>query len=264
MGAAVHSKEVGAVVKAKPKRLTALLIKSNRLATGMYSDGSGLYLSVRESGSRSWIFRYRERGTGRQRDLGLGSAGQGGVSLDDARERAGELKAGLRRGIDPLAQKKADRATGDGTFGTFADALLESIKSGFKNKKSVTDWKRDLVKRCATLRPKSLKHITTDDVLEVLKPWWTSKPRTARELRGRIERVLDAAKAKGLRSGENPARWKGHLKELLPKVKRAKRHHPAAPYAEVSGIVKKLQAKHAPADTNVNLAGEYIILTTRH
>jgi hypothetical protein len=95
MGAAVHSKEVGAVVKAaKPKRLTALFIKSNRLATGMYSDGGGLYLSVRESGSRSWMFRYRERGTGKQRDLGLGSAGLGGVSLDDARERAGELKAG--------------------------------------------------------------------------------------------------------------------------------------------------------------------------
>jgi hypothetical protein len=181
MGAAVHSKEVGAVVKAaKPKRLTALFIKSNRLATGMYSDGGGLYLSVRESGSRSWMFRYRERGTGKQRDLGLGSAGQGGVSLDDARERAGELKAGLRRGTDPLAQKRADRGTGDDTFGTFADALLNAIKGGFKNPKSQADWKRDIEVRCATLRPKRCKDITTEDVLSVLKPLWLTKSRTAR------------------------------------------------------------------------------------
>ena len=249
------------VKAAKPKRLTALFIKSNRLATGMYSDGGGLYLSVRESGSRSWMFRYRERGTGKQRDLGLGSAGQGGVSLDDARERAGELKAGLRRGTDPLAQKRADRGTGDDTFGTFADALLNAIKGGFKNPKSQADWKRDIEVRCATLRPKRCKDITTEDVLSVLKPLWLTKSRTARETRGRIERILDAAKVKGLRSGENPARWKGHLKELLPAAKRTKRHHPAAPYAEVPGIVKKLQAKHAAADTVVNLAGEFVILT---
>jgi hypothetical protein len=189
---------------AKPK-LTALFVKSTARAAGRYGDGGGLYLMVRDGGARSWVFRYRERGTGKQRDLGLGAAaGPGSVALDDARERAGELRAGLRRGVDPAAAKKADRATGDGTFGTFADALLESIKSGFKNPKSEKDWKRDLVSRCAALRPKGLKHITTDDVLEVLKPWWTTKPRTARELRGRIERVLDAAKAKGLRSGENP------------------------------------------------------------
>jgi integrase len=251
----------GMAKAAKPKRLTALFVKG-RLDAGMHSDGNGLYLSVRESGSRSWMFRYRERGTGKQRDLGLGSAGQGGVSLEDARERAGELRAGLRRGVDPAAHKRAERATtGDGTFGVFADTLLEMIKPGFKNAKSEKDWKRDLEVRCATLRPKSLKHITTDDVLEVLNAWWTTKPRTARELRGRIERVLDAAKAKGLRSGENPARWKGHLKELLPATKRAKRHHPAAPYADVPAIVKKLQAKHAAADTDVNLAGEFVILT---
>lgn len=249
---------VAVVAKSK---LTALFVKSKRLAAGYYGDGAGLYLSVRESGSRSWMFRYRERGTRKQRDLGLGSAGQDGVSLEDARERAGELRAGLRKGIDPLAQRKADRGTGDDTFGVFADALLESIKSGFKHPKSEADWKRDLMKRCKALRPKRCRDLTTDDVLGVLKPWWTTKPRTARETRGRIERVLDAAKAKGLRSGENPARWKGHLRELLPRIRQTKRHHPAAPYKDVPSIVKRLRTKHAVADTDVNLAGEFVILT---
>ncbi|QWG17855.1 integrase arm-type DNA-binding domain-containing protein [Bradyrhizobium sediminis] len=243
------------------KKLTALTVKSNRLAPGRYGDGGGLYLLVRDGGARSWVFRYRERGTGKQRDTGLGSAGSGGVSLDDARERAGELRAGLRRGVDPAATKRAERAAGDGTFGTFADALLESIKPGFKNKSSGVDWKRDIEVRCASLRPKRCKDISTDDVLGVLKPLWLTKSRTARETRGRIERILDAAKAKGLRSGENPARWKGHLKELLPATKRKKRHHPAAPYKDVPRIVRALREKHAGADTAVNLAAEYVILT---
>ena len=122
-------------------------------------------------------------------------------------------------------------------------------------------WKRDLTVHCAPLRPKRCKDITPADVLAVLSPLWLTKARTARELRGRIERVLDAAKAKGLRSGENPARWKGNLKELLPKQRKTKRHHPAAPYEDVPGIVKKLRAKHQGADTDVNQAGEFVILT---
>lgn len=163
---------------------------------------------------------------------------KGGLPLEDARERAGKLKAGLRRGVDPAAQRKAERGTCDDTFGAFADALLEDIKPGFKNKSSGVDWKRDIEVRCASLRPKRLKDITTDDALGVLKPMWLTKSRTARETRGRIERILDAAKAKGLRSGENPARWKGHLKELLPAAKRKKRHHAAAPYKDVPGIAR--------------------------
>ncbi len=248
---------------AKPKRLTALFVRSAKLKPGYYSDGGGgLYLSVRGSGSRSWMFRYRVRGTGKQRDLGLGSAGEGGVSLEDARERAGELRAGLRRGMDPAAQRKeAERATVDDTFGIFADALLEDIKPGFKGRNMHNDWKRDLDEHCLRLRPKRCKDITTADVSEVLRPVWLSKARTARELRGRIERVLDAAEAKGLRSGKNPAVWKGNLKELLPKQSKIKRHHTAAPYEDVPGIVKKLQAKHATADTDVNLAAEFVILT---
>jgi len=244
---------------ARPKRLTALFVRSSKLTAGMYCDGGGLYLRVRDSGSRSWIFRYRQRGTGKLRDVGLGSAGKDGVSLEDARERVAELRAGIRRGVDPLKARHASEAKA--LFGEFADALLESIKAGFKNPSSERDWKRDLEVRCRPLRPKALQDITTDDVLGVLTPIWTTIPRTARETRGRIERVFDAARAKGLRSGENPARWKGHLKELLPRLKRVKPHHSAAHYSEIPVIVRKLRDKHAAADTDVNLAAEFIILT---
>ena len=114
---------------------------------------------------------------------------------------------------------------------------------------------------CPTVRSKAFRDITTDDVLGVLVPIWTTIPRAARETRGRIERVFGAARAKGLHTCENPARWKGHLKELLPRLKRLKHHHPAAPYAEIPGIVQKLREKHATADTDVNLAAEFVILT---
>jgi integrase len=241
------------------KRLTVLIVKSKKLAPGMYCDGGALYLNVRDSGSRSWIFRYRERGTGKQRDLGLGSAGQDGVTLEDARERASELRAGLRRGIDPVKAKEAPEAKT--TFGEFADAYLKSITPGFKNNTSERDWKRDLEVRCSPLRSKVFPDINTEDVLGVLVPIWTTIPRTARETRGRIERVFDAARAKGFHANENPARWKGHLRELLPRLKRLKRHHPAAPYADIPGIVQKLREKHAAADTDVNLAAEFVILT---
>src|ERR1035438_8619327 len=96
-------------------------------------------LRVRDSGSRSWIFRYRQRGSGKLRDIGLGSAGRDGVSLEDARERVAELRAGVRRGLDPLKAKQTPETKA--LFGEFADALLETIKSGFKNPSSERDWK---------------------------------------------------------------------------------------------------------------------------
>jgi integrase len=115
--------------------------------------------------------------------------------------------------------------------------------------------------RCKPIRDKEPSEITTNDVLAILSPMWLTINRTARETRGRIERVLSAAKAKGLRSGGNPAMWRGNLKEFLPKAKRTQRHHPAAHYTDVPGIVQALREKHKVADTNVNLAAEFIILT---
>ncbi|WOH59457.1 integrase arm-type DNA-binding domain-containing protein [Bradyrhizobium sp. BWC-3-1] len=230
---------------------------------GRYSDGAGLYLRIADGGRRSWVFRYLRPGGGGQTELGFGPAvgrGKDGLSLADAREKAEAARALLRRGVDPAADRKT-AGTGVQTFGEFADDYLESIKAGFKGKNAVADWKRDLEVRCKALRPKLLPDITTNDVLAVLAPIWLAIPRTARETRSRIERVLSAARAKGLRSGENPALWRGNLKELLPKAPKSKRHHKAAPYKEVPGIVAALRTKHSGADTAVNRAAEFIILT---
>lgn len=233
-------------------------------AKGRYGDGGGLYLRIADRGQRGWVFRYLRPGrTKAHGELGLGPAagkGRDGLSLASAREKAEAARALLRRGIDPAVERKAQDTLGK-TFGEFADAYLESIKAGFKGKNTYPDWKRDISVRCKPIRDKALPDIAAADILAILSPIWLTLNRTARELRSRIERVLSAAKAKGLRSGENPAMWRENLKDLLPRAKRAKRRHKAAPYADAPDIVRLLRTKHAGADTSVNLAAEYIILT---
>jgi integrase len=232
---------------------------------GRHGDGGGLYLVIEAGvhGRRQWIFLYRVRGTGKRRELGLGPAkgkGKDGLSLADARLKAADARKKLAEGKDPAAERRAEKVAAI-IFGEFADALLESIKSGFKGKKTYADWKRDLKVRCQPIRSKNLQEINTTDILALLSPMWLTINRTARETRSRIERVFMAARAKGLRSGENPAIWRGNLKELLPKARRSKRHHRAAPYKDVPGIVRALRERHKSADSSANLAAEFIILT---
>jgi len=232
--------------------------------SGRHSDGGGLYLAIEtgEHARRAWVFMYRERGTGRRRELGLGAAkgpNRAGLTLADARTKAGDARKMLALGKDPKKEKDVERGS-DETFGLFADAYLKTILPGLKSRKAEADWKRDLEVRCKPIRPKRLGDVTTNDVLAILSPLWLTINRTARETRSRIERVLDAAESKGLRSGKNPAMWKT-LKPLLPRAKRSKRHHKAAPYKDIPDIVQTLHAKHEAADTAVNLAAEYIILT---
>jgi hypothetical protein len=133
----------------------------------------------------------------------------------------------LAHGRDPKKERVVERSSAE-IFGVFADAYLKSILPGFKGPKAEADWKRDTQVRCKPIRSKRLGDITTNDVLAILSPLWMTINRTARETRSRIERVLDAAESKGLRAGKNPAMWKT-LKPLLPKAKRSKRHHRAAP-----------------------------------
>lgn len=231
---------------------------------GRHSDGGGLYLAVElgEHARRAWVFMYRERGTGRRRELGLGAAkgpNRPGLSLAEARTKAADVRKLLAHGKDPKKEKDVERGSNE-TFGEFADGYLKTILPGLKSRTAEADWKRDLNVRCKPIRPKRLGDISTSDVLAILSPIWMKINRTARETRSRIERVLDAAESKGLRSGKNPAMWKA-LKPLLPKAKRSKRHHKAAPYEDVPGIVRALRAKHQGADTAVNQAAEFIILT---
>lgn len=139
-----------------------------------------------------------------------------------------------------------------------ADDVRGTLSAGFRNEKHKAQWKSTLETYAAPLRAKPVDTITTDDVLAVLKPIWTTKAETASRVRGRIEKVLDAAKAKAFREGENPARWRGHLDHLLPKPsKLARGHYPAMPYEEVAAFVGKLRDRDAIAA----LALEFCILT---
>jgi integrase len=219
---------------------------------GKYSDGGNLYLIVSSTGARKWVLRFTWRGSAKE--MGLGSATT--VDLAEARDRAIAARRKVARGINPIDDRKRD--AGIPTFGEMADSVRQALAAGFRNEKHKAQWKSTLETYAASLHPKLVDSIATDDVLAVLKPIWTEKAETASRLRGRIEKVLDAAKAKGFRDGENPARWRGHLDHLLPKPSKLTRgHHAAMPYENVSAFVSQLRGREATAA----LALEFCILT---
>ena len=218
---------------------------------GRHADGGGLYLSISSNGGRRWVFLFRWHG--KPTEIGLGSARD--VTLARARELAAQARARLAEGISP---KDARRPSGGSTFGECADRVIEAMRPSWRNSKHAAQWEMTLTEYAAPLRRLPVNTITTEDVLSVLKPLWIEKPETASRLRGRIERVLDAAKAQGLRTGENPARWRGHLDQLLPKRQGLTRgHHAAMNYAEVPTFMGDLRAREATAA----LALEFTVLT---
>ena len=201
---------------------------------GKYSDGGNLYLIVSPNGSRKWVLRFTWRG--RAKEMGLGTPAT--VSLADAREKAASARRKIAQGLNPIDERK--RTSGVPTFGEMADQVREALSAGFRNERHKAQWKSTLATYAAPLSNKPVDTVTTDDVLAILKPIWTTKPETASRVRGRIEKVLDAAKAKGFREGENPARWRGHLDHLLPRPsKLARGHHAAMPYDDVAGICRE-------------------------
>jgi integrase len=225
----------------KPARSVATLEKPGR-----HSDGDGLYLVVDASGARRWLFMFRWGG--KLKEMGLGGAST--VSLSDAREKAADARRIVASGRNPIElRRSAEAARAAGTmFGAFADKLVADLVQGFRNEKHQSQWATTLKTYAAPLREKPLDAIGTDDVLAVLAPIWQTKHETASRLRGRIERVLDAAKAKGLRSGENPARWRGHLDKLLSKRRKLTRgHHAAMAYPDVPAFISELRKREAVA-----------------
>ncbi|QWW67951.1 site-specific integrase [Rhizobium sp. WYJ-E13] len=233
-------------------KLTAKQVTSIK-EPGRHSDGGSLYLVVDKSGAKRWVFLYRRND--RQREMGLG--GIDTVTLASARELAAEARRKLQAGIDPIEAKKAviDEIP---TFGDCADDFIETMKPSFRNAKHIAQWEMTLREYAKPLRSKVVNEITTSDVLEALKPIWLTKSETASRVRGRIERVLDAAKAQGYRSGENPARWRGNLQNLLPKRKKLVRgHHVALSYKNVPTFMAALRERIAVAAR----ALEYTILT---
>lgn len=219
---------------------------------GRHADGGGLYLSISKDGRRRWVFLYR-RGK-RLREMGLGSPRD--VPLARAREKAARARELVADGRDPLAEKRVTQEAK--TFKTLADEYIAAMEPQWRNEKHAAQWAMTLREYAAPLRALPVAAIGTDDVLTVLRPIWATKPETASRLRGRIERVLDAGKAQGLRTGENPARWRGHLDHLLPKRQKLSRgHHSAMAYAEVPDFLVRLRASSGIAAR----ALEFTILT---
>jgi integrase len=225
---------------------------------GRHSDGGGLYLSISGEERRRWVFMYTWRG--KQREAGLGSAAKGGVPLKAAREKAAEGRALLKAGVDPIAEWSKPHTEKVPTFGKAADDFLEAHMGSWRSAKHKREWVMTLTRYCGPIRNASVDAIDTEAVLSVLKPLWPRVPETALRLRGRMEAVLDAAKARGHigRNEANPARWRGHLDKLLPKrAKLTRGHHAAMPYADIPAFVAGLRERPAIAAR----ALEFCILT---
>lgn len=242
---------MGKAVKKLSARTVATIAKAGR-----HSDGDGLYLNVTPSGARSWLFIWKR--DGKRREMGLGPAGS--VPLARARELATECRAQVAAGLDPIEARNAAEKSKSGipTFGTVADALIAAKENEWRNAKHREQWRASLTEFAAPLRSKPVDEIDTATVLAVLTPLWQAKLETASRLRGRIEAVLDAAKAQGHRSGENPAAWRGHLCHLLPKRSKLTRgHHAAMNYQDVPAFLAKLRG----CDAIAAMALEFCILT---
>lgn len=206
--------------------------------SGVYSDGDGLFLRVRKGGSRQFVFIYR-RGQIRT-EIGLGGHGQGTapVSLALARKKAEEIRGQLARGEDPRESRKAKP-----TFRDLMEATIAVKEQDFRNAKHKAQWRMTLDRYAAPLHDKFVADIGVDDVVSTLQPIWTKIPETADRLRMRIEAVLDHAKARGLRAGDNPAAWRGNLKHLLPSRQKLSRgHHAALGYKDVPAAMARLRA----------------------
>lgn len=202
-------------------------------APGIFSDGDGLFLRVRAGGSKQWFFIYKR--DGKRTEIGLGGYGQGTapVSVELAREKAQAIRERLARGEG--LEKRV----------TFADLMEDVIKkkeAESKNDKHKAQWRMTLKEYAKPLHNKPIASITRDDVVETLKPIWTEKPETADRTRMRIATVIDHAKARGLFTGDNPADWKGGLKELLPSRNKLSRgHHEAIEYKALPAAMARLR-----------------------
>ena len=236
-------------------------------ATGRYADGGGLYLRVQGSGAKSWLFRVLVGG--KAKDIGLGPAtGPDAVGLATARDKAEELRVAARQGaviegkrtIARKAKAQVQAATlARKSFREAAESYMDRKEGGWKNEKHRQQWRNTLATYAyPAFGDLPVSDIETSHVLAVLDPIWTAIPETASRLRGRIENVLDAAKAQGMRNGENPARWRGHLDHILPKPGKLQRgHHAALAYAELPRFMAELRGRDAVAAR----ALEFAILT---
>jgi integrase len=245
----------------KGDRLNALAVQRAR-KRGLLHDGSGLYLQITKGGVKSWLFRYMIKG--RARAMGLGPLAN--VTLAHARGLAAACRQQLQQGIDPIdarraQQKQAKVVAAKGvSFRACAEQYIKSHRSAWRSERHAHQWQRTLETYAfPTLGDMPVGQIDVAAVMRVLEPIWQTKTETANRVRGRIESVLDWARARGYRDAENPARWRGHLQNLLPRQAKiqAVRHHPAMAYSEVGAFMTLLRAHEGrPA-----LALQFVVLT---
>lgn len=211
---------------------------------GYHADGDGLYLQVTAASTRSWVLRYQL--AGKRREMGLGPVAL--VSLQDARQAALRYRQTILQGIDPLVSRRAAREAMGMSWGACADAYIDAHRHGWKNDAQAEQWRQSLADY-GPARETLVAAIDTAAVMACLQPIWTTKTETATRVRGRIERILDWARVSGYRSGENPARWRGHLDKLLPRPSKVAkpRHHEAMPYGDVPAFLVELEGRRAHA-----------------
>lgn len=223
---------------------------------GLHADGAGLYLRIDQTLARRWVWIYHFRS--KRREMGLGAASE--VGLAEARAAAEEARKVLKEGLDPIEARKASLIPpASRLFSAVAADLMDTLEPSWKSPKQRDQWEASLTQHAAAIWRADVANVDTEMVLEALKPIWSTKAETATRIRSRVERVLDAAKVRGLRTGENPARWKGHLSALLPKAERNKAHFEAMPYAEVPAFVSVLAGRSSVSA----LALRFLILTAK-
>ena len=246
--------------------LTPLEVKNAK--AGRHADGGGLHLLVKENGARSWVYRYMLKG--KVRDMGLGAAaGPEAISLSAARDKADALRMKVKGGVDPLAERHNEAANALAaaqaaqiagiTFKAVAEDYIAANQDGWRNAKHRQQWQNTLDTYVfPIIGDLPVAKVGTAHVLQILEPIWKSKAETASRVRGRVETVLDAAKARGYRAGENPARWRGHIAQILPARARLTRgHHKALAYEKTPEFVAALREREATAA----LALEFTVLT---
>jgi integrase len=243
------------------QRLSAKEV-NNKRTPGYYPDGGGLYLQISPVRTKSWIFRFTL--FGRSREMGLGSLNT--VGLAEARTKASECRKLLLDKIDPIAARdtehaqKAVESARSVTFAECARRYIETHRAGWKNEKHADQWTNTLETYAGPVIGKlPVAEIDTSLVVKVLEPIWSKKTETASRVRGRIESVLDWARVRGYRQGENPARWRGHLDKILPKRSKVAPvvNHAALPYADLAEFMIELRKQEGTAAR----ALEFTILT---
>lgn len=246
--------------------LTSLAVRNAK--PGRHADGGGLYLLVKKTGARSWVYRFMLNG--KSRDVGLGpAAGVDAISLANARDKAAALRLKVNAGIDPLAERQAQAAEAHAeaqaakiagvTFKAVAEAYIAANEDSWRNAKHRQQWRNTLATYVyPIIGDLPVAEIDTSHITAILDPIWNEKSETASRIRGRIETVLDAAKVRGYRQGDNPARWRGHIAHIMrPRSRLSRGHHKAMPYDAVPEFFVVLHTREAVAA----LALEFLILT---